>query len=131
MSIYDVLIIGGGPGGLTAGIYASRAQLKVAMLEKLMPGGQVAGTDFVENYPGFEEGISGFDLVQKMEKQAKRFGLEVLSGTVDSLDLYADPKKVVASGVEYTAKTIIIATGTEPRLMNIPGEKEFKGRGVS
>lgn len=131
MDVYDVLIIGGGPGGLTAGIYASRAQLKVAMIEKLMPGGQVAGTDFVENYPGFDEGVSGFDLVQKIEKQAKRFGLEILSGTVESFDFNSNPKKVVASGVEYWAKSIIIATGTEPRLMNVPGEKEFKGRGVS
>lgn len=131
MDVFDVLIIGGGPGGLTAGIYAGRSQLKVAMLEKMMPGGQVASTDLIENYPGFEDGVGGFDLVQKMEKQARKFGLQILNGTVDSLDLNANPKKVVASGVEYLAKTIIIATGTQARLLNIPGEKEFKGRGVS
>ncbi len=131
MEVFDVLIIGGGPGGLTAGIYAGRSQLKVAMLEKMMPGGQVMSTDLIENYPGFDEGVGGFDLVQKIEKQAKKFGLEILNGTVESLDLDANPKKVIASGSEYFAKTIIIATGTQARLMNIPGEKEFKGRGVS
>ena len=131
MSVYDVMIIGGGPGGLTAGIYAGRAQLKVGMLERLMPGGQVASTDWVENYPGFEEGISGIDLMQKVEKQARRFGLEILSGTIEDVDFDVNPKKIVASGNEYLAKTVIMATGTDPKLLNIPGEKEFKGRGVS
>lgn len=131
MSVYDVLIIGGGPGGLTAGIYAGRAQLKVGMIERLMPGGQVATTDWVENYPGFEEGISGIDLMQKVEKQARRFGLEILSGTIEEVDFDANPKKIVASGNDYLAKVIIIATGTDPKLLNIPGEKEFKGKGVS
>ncbi len=131
MSTYDVLIVGGGPAGLTAGLYAGRAQLKVGMIERLMPGGQVASTDWVENYPGFEEGISGIDLMQKMEKQAKRFNLEIMSGTVEEVDFQQNPKKVVASGTEYLAKTVIIATGTDPKLLNVPGEKEFKGRGVS
>ena len=131
MSTYDVLIVGGGPAGLTAGIYAGRAELKVGMIERLMPGGQVASTDWVENYPGFEEGISGIDLMQKMEKQAKRFNLEIMSGAVEEVDFQKNPKKVVASGTEYLAKTVIIATGTDPKLLNIPGEKEFKGRGVS
>jgi len=131
MSTYDVLIVGGGPAGLTAGIYAGRAQLKVGMIERLMPGGQVASTDWVENYPGFQEGISGIDLMQKMEKQAKRFNLEIMSGTVEEVDFQQNPKKVVASGTEYLAKTVIIATGTDPKLLNVSGEKEFKGRGVS
>ena len=131
MSTYDVLIVGGGPAGLTAGLYAGRAQLKVGMIERLMPGGQVASTDWVENYPGFEEGISGIDLMQKMEKQAKRFDLEIMSGSVEEVDFQQNPKKVVASGTEYLAKTVIIATGTDPKLLNVPGEKEFKGRGVS
>ena len=131
MSVYDVLIIGGGPGGLTAGIYAGRAQLKVGMLERLMPGGQVASTDRIENYPGFEDGIGGMELMQKMEKQARKFGLEVLSGKVSDIQLDSDPKKVIADGTEYLAKTVIIATGTDPKLLNVPGEAEFKGRGVS
>ncbi len=131
MSVYDVLIIGGGPGGLTAGIYAGRAQLKVGMLERLMPGGQVASTDRIENYPGFEDGIGGMELMQKMEKQARKFGLEVLSGKVSDVQLDSNPKKVVADGVEYFAKTVIIATGTDPKLLNVPGEAKFKGRGVS
>ena len=131
MSEYDVLIIGGGPGGLTAGIYTGRAQLKVGLIDRLMPGGQVATTDWVENYPGFEDGISGFDLMQKMEKQARRFNLEILTGTIENIDFTTHPKMIVAGGKEYSAKTIIIATGTDPKLLNVPGEMEFKGRGVS
>ena len=131
MEIYDVLIIGGGPGGLTTGIYSCRAQLKTAMIEKMMPGGQVISTDFIENYPGFEEGVGGIDLMQRMEKQARRFGLEILTGTVEDIDLESNPKKVTASGKEYHAKSIVIATGTTPKLLGIPGEKELKGRGVS
>ncbi len=131
MSAYDVLIIGGGPGGLTTGMYAGRAQLKVAMFERLMPGGQVASTEWVENYPGFEEGIGGVDLMQRMEKQARKFELEILSGAVEEVQLDLSPKKVVSNGIEYFAKTVVIATGTDPKLLNVPGEKEFKGRGVS
>jgi thioredoxin reductase (NADPH) len=131
MSVYDMLIIGGGPAGLTAGIYAGRAQMKVAMFERLMPGGEVASTEWVENYPGFEEGVSGADLMQRMERQSRKFGLEIFSGEVDELDLSSSPKKVYVSGKEYFAHTIVFATGCHPKLLNIPGEKEFKGRGVS
>jgi len=131
MADYDILILGGGPAGLTAGIYAGRALLNVAMIEKLVPGGQVAQTDWVENYPGFENGIAGFDLVQNMEKQARKFGLKVLSGEVTDVDFTGSDKVVKAAGKEYSAKSIIIATGTEPRMLGIPGEKEFKGHGVS
>ncbi len=131
MDNYDLIIIGGGPAGLTAGIYASRAQLRVGMIERLMPGGQVASTEWVENYPGFENGISGFDLMQNMEKQARKFGLEIISGKVEDIYLNDSIKKIVANGTEYKTKTVVIATGSDPRLLNIPGEKEFKGRGVS
>lgn len=131
MSVYDVLIIGGGPGGLTAAIYAGRAELKVGMVERMMPGGQVATTDWIENYPGFDEGIGGMDLMQHMEKQARRFGLEIFTGMVDDMQLDSNFKKIIANGQEYVAKTVIIATGTDPKLLNIPGEKELKGRGVS
>jgi len=131
MAIYDVLILGGGPAGLTAGLYTSRALLKVAMIEKMMPGGQMMTTDWVDNYPGFENGISGFELSQQMEKQAKRFGMEMISGTVQEVDLEANPKVVKTATGEYYAKTVILSTGTEPRMLGVPGEKEFKGRGVS
>ena len=131
MSVYDVLIFGGGPAGLTSAIYTGRAQLKTLMIEKLMPGGQVATTDWVENYPGFEEGIAGWDLVQHMEKQARRFGLEVVSGTIDTVDLKSDMKRVRVGSSEYEGRAVIIATGMEPRLLGVPGEKTFKGKGVS
>lgn len=126
-----MIIIGGGPAGLTAGIYAGRSQSRVLMLERLMPGGQVASTDWIENYPGFEEGIGGIDLMQRMEKQARRFGLEIVSGDVSEADLESNPKRIRAGGTDYEAKTVIIASGTDPRLLNVPGEKEFKGKGVS
>jgi len=131
MKSYDILILGGGPAGITAGIYASRAQLKVGLLEKLMPGGQVAVTEWIENYPGFEEGVAGPELMQRMVKQAKRFGLEFLTGSVSDINLNGDTKKVTTKQEEYQAKTIIIATGTDPKLLNVPGEDRFKGRGVS
>ncbi|RKY75683.1 thioredoxin-disulfide reductase [candidate division KSB1 bacterium] len=131
MTDYDLLILGGGPAGLTAGIYAGRALLKVAMLEKLVPGGQVAQTDWIENYPGFEDGVAGFDLVQKMDKQARRFGLEVMSAEVTDVDFSGAVKKVITGTKEYTAKAVIVTTGTDPKLLGIPGEKEFKGKGVS
>ena len=107
MAVYDVLIIGGGPAGLTAGIYAARADLKAAMLERLMPGGQVATTDWVENYPGFEEGVSGADLTQKMDKQARRFGLEIISAMVEKTELKKDPKIVVRTNAKMKIATII------------------------
>ncbi len=131
MAVYDILIIGGGPAGLTSAIYGGRAQLKVGMIERLMPGGQVMSTDWVENYPGFEDGISGIDLAQKMEKQAMKFGLEVISGAVEDIQLKTNPKKMTVSGKDLLAKTIIVATGSDPKLLNIPGEKELKGKGVS
>ncbi|HHS12732.1 MAG TPA: thioredoxin-disulfide reductase [bacterium] len=131
MSVYDVLIVGGGPAGLTAGLYAARADLKTAMLERLMPGGQVAATDWVENYPGFVEGISGADLTQKMEKQARRFGLEIISVMIDKADLHKNPKIIHAGENKYEGRTVIFATGNDPKLLDVPGEKEFKGRGVS
>lgn len=130
-NIYDMLIVGGGPAGLTAAIYAGRARMKVAMLERMMVGGEVAGTEWVENYPGFEDGIAGPELMQRMEKQARKFGLEILNGQVDSIDLISDPKCVKVQDQEYYAKSVVFATGTDPKLLGIPGETEFKGRGVS
>jgi len=131
MSVYDVLIIGGGPAGITAGLYAGRAELKVGMLERLMPGGEVASTEWVENYPGFDEGIAGAELMTRMEKQAKKFNLEILSGAVDDIELEGKIKTVHSGNQTFQAKTIIIATGSDPRKLGAPGEKELKGRGVS
>ncbi|MBW2094022.1 MAG: thioredoxin-disulfide reductase [Deltaproteobacteria bacterium] len=128
---YDLVIIGGGPAGLTAGLYAARARLHVVLLEKLMPGGQVATTDWIENYPGFPEGLSGADLVMKMTEQAKRFDLPIESREVQSLDLSQPIKKINLGDSSITTKTIIIATGASPRKLGVPGEDLFYGKGVS
>jgi thioredoxin reductase (NADPH) len=129
---YDVVIIGGGPAGLTAGLYTSRARLKSLLIEKGLPGGLVTTTEWVENYPGFEEGIMGVELAQKMEKQAVKFGLEIIQGTVIDISSNKKIKELSLEGdLHYEAKTIILATGAHPRLLKIEGEDEFRGRGVS
>ncbi|MCK4427956.1 MAG: thioredoxin-disulfide reductase [candidate division Zixibacteria bacterium] len=129
---YDLIIIGGGPAGLTAGIYATRGKLDTLLLEKLTPGGTPATTDWVENYPGFPEGITGADLMKKIEEQAKKFGLKITpTEEVISVDFKNKIKTIKVEGVEYETKTVIIATGTEPKKLNIPGEDRFRGRGVS
>jgi thioredoxin reductase (NADPH) len=130
--IYDVIIIGGGPAGLTAGLYTSRARLKSLLIEKGLPGGLVTTTEWVENYPGFEEGILGAELAQKMEKQAVKFGLEIIQGTVANIVLDGKIKKIILEeGSHYEAKSVILATGAHPRLLKIEGEDEFRGKGVS
>jgi len=130
--IYDVVIIGGGPAGLTAGLYTARARLKSLLIEKGLPGGLVTTTEWVENYPGFEEGIMGVELAQKMEKQAVKFGLEIIQGTVMDISSSKKIKGISLEGdLHYEAKTIILATGAHPRLLKIEGEDEFRGRGVS
>ncbi len=131
--VFDVVIVGAGPAGLTAAIYASRGRLKTAVLERNMAGGQIALTDLVENYPGFPEGISGFDLSQKMKEQAEKFGAEMreIEGVSE---LRADPQGgyvVVTDREELRARAVILAPGVEPRRSGIPGEAEFIGRGVS
>ena len=129
---YDVVIIGGGPAGLTAGLYTSRARLKSLLIEKGLPGGLVTTTEWVENYPGFEEGIMGVELAQKMEKQAVRFGLEIIQGTVNGIVLNNNIKKIILEdNQQYEAKGIILATGAHPRPLRIEGEDQFRGRGVS
>jgi thioredoxin reductase (NADPH) len=128
---YDLVIIGGGPAGLTAGLYAARARLKVILVEKVVPGGQVLTTDWIENYPGFPEGISGPDLIQKMTEQVKKFDLNIESNEVISLDLSDPVKKIKLSDRTITSHTIIIATGASPRKLGIPGEDIFFGRGLS
>jgi thioredoxin reductase (NADPH) len=128
---YDLVIIGGGPAGLTAGIYASRARLNVLLVEKVAPGGQVLVSDWIENYPGFPEGTSGYDLVNKMVEQAKQFGLTIESGQVLSLDPSETIKKVELNDKTITTLSIIIATGASPRKLGVPGEDMFIGKGVS
>jgi thioredoxin reductase (NADPH) len=128
---YDIVIVGGGPGGLTAGMYAARANRKTVLLEKFMPGGQIANTEDVEDYPGFEH-ISGADLAMKMTEHAKKFGLEIVSDEVT--EVYSDGENrlaACASGDIYRARAIILSPGGSPVKINVPGEKEFIGKGVS
>ena len=127
----DVVIVGGGPAGLTAGLYASRALMKTRMVEKLSPGGQVLTTDWVDNYPGFPEGVSGFDLIDQMRQQAERFGLEIVSGEVVSLEQDGDYFRVNLAEGAVLCRALIIASGAQPHKLGIPGELELTGRGVS
>ena len=128
----DVLIIGGGPAGLAAALYAGRAQLKGLLLEKLSPGGQVLVTDFVENYPGFPDGITGFELVDKMAQQAKKFGIEIKNGEVSKIKTDGDGFVVILSnGERIETKTVIVATGATHRNLGVKGERELTGKGVS
>ena len=130
--IYDVVIVGGGPSGMSAAIYASRARLKTLLIEKAGCGGQIAITDHLENYPGFEEGINGFDLAMKMEKQARTFGCEIAYGEVSTIETEDAIKKVILSDKkEYFTKTIIIASGANFKKLAVEGEQEFIGKGVS
>lgn len=129
---YDIIIIGGGPGGLTAGLYGARANLKTVVLEKFLPGGQIANTEEVEDYPGFEH-ISGADLAMKMAEHAKKFGLEIISDEITVIHNDGDYRKVAigAGGDTYVGKTLIFCTGGSPVYLNVPGEEEFTGKGVS
>lgn len=129
---YDVVIIGAGPAGLTAGIYAGRAQLKTAVIERGVAGGQISQTDDVENYPGFPEGISGPELSVRFQQQAERFGAEVITDEVTGIEQRDGGGFVVhGQSADYTAGAVIVATGANPRLLGVPGEDELFGRGVS
>ena len=128
---YDVIIIGGGPAGLTAGLYTSRAGLRTLLVERLMPGGLAATTDMVENYPGFPEGIAGPELMQRFEEQAVRFGLEVRMGEVQAISVRGGERVVSVGDEELAAGALIIASGSSPRKLGVPGEDVFRGRGVS
>jgi thioredoxin reductase (NADPH) len=128
---YDLIIIGGGPAGLTAGIYAGRARLKTLLLEKLIHGGQMMTTDLIENYPGFPEGITGFELSDRMRKQAERFGLEIRSHEVLELKPGKPAHTVVLEEGRLTAGAIIIAAGARYRRLGVPGEDRLAGKGVS
>lgn len=128
---YDVIIIGGGPAALSAAIYTCRALLKTVILEKRYVGGQLLGTELIENYPGFPDVISGVDLTQRMEAQAKRFGLEIKYEEVSKLELIDGLKIVTTDTDKYASHMVILASGADPKKLGIPGEEEFYGRGVS
>ncbi len=129
-SLYDLIIIGGGPAGLTAAIYARRAALETLVLAGPLAGGQIANTERVENYPGFPDGISGADLALRLQEQARRFEAQIVAEAATAVDFSAAPFAVTARET-YRARAVIIATGAFPRRLGVPGEKEFFGRGVS
>lgn len=129
--IHDVVILGAGPAGLTAAIYAGRARLDTVVIDRGVPGGQVATTDMVENYPGFPNGVSGVELAGLMSEQAERFGARVEMLEVEGLSRDGDLWRVGTSEGPYLARAVIVATGTRPRELGVPGEKEFRGRGIS
>jgi thioredoxin reductase (NADPH) len=132
---YDVVIVGGGPAGLTAAIYTGRANLKTLVLEKGLPGGQIAQTEDVENYPGFPEPISGMELSQRMVQQAEKFGARIEMEEVEAIENQPSerehPFTVRGYGGTYRARSVILATGANPKRLNVPGEEHFWGKGVS
>jgi len=129
--MYDVIIIGGGPAGLTAGLYNARARLNALLLERLAPGGQVLTTDRVENYPGFPDGISGFELMDRMKTQAEKFGLKIQSDEVTSLELSGKHKAVLTGSGSLETKAIILCCGATWKKLGIEGEDQLMGKGVS
>lgn len=129
--IYDMIIIGGGPGGYTAALYGARAGLKVLVIEKLSAGGQMALSPMIDNYPGFDAGIDGFSLGEKMLTGAQRFGAESLLAEVTELLLNAPIKTVRTTEGDFEAPVVIIATGADPRNLGLPGEQALVGRGIS
>jgi thioredoxin reductase (NADPH) len=128
---YDVIIIGGGPAGLTAGIYASRARLKTLLIECFSVPCQVVTTDHIENYPGFPEGVNGFELIEKFKSQAQRFGTRFIVNEIEGVEEDKPGFKVHSCDKTYTARALIIASGSRPKKLDIPGEDKFKGKGVS
>ncbi|MBA3014879.1 MAG: thioredoxin-disulfide reductase [Desulfobulbaceae bacterium] len=130
--IHQLIIVGGGPGGLNAGIYASRARIDTVLLEKGAAGGQILVTDWIDNYPGFPEGVGGFDLAERMRAQAERFGLNIALKSAVSMNL-TDKVKIIQceDGTTLKAHAVIISTGARPNRLNAPGELELTGKGVS
>lgn len=129
--MYDVLIIGAGPAGMTAAIYAARAGHRTAIIEHGVPGGQAATTDMIENYPGFPQGISGPELMIKFFEQTQTFGVEMLYEQVQSMELTQEIKKVTTNMQTVEAKVVVIASGAKPKLLGVPKENQLRGKGVS
>jgi thioredoxin reductase (NADPH) len=129
--VYDLIVLGGGPAGLTAAIYAGRAALNTLVLIGPSPGGQASVTDMVENFPGFPEGIAGGELAQRMQRQAERFGAQVITDSATGVDFSAPPFTIHTHSQIYRGRTVILATGAVPRRLGVPGEAGFFGRGVS
>ena len=128
---HDLIIIGAGPAGLSAGLYAARDKQDVVLIEKLSPGGQVLSTDWVENYPGFPEGVSGFELMDAIRKQAERFDLKILSHEVQGVDFKKQVKHLSLASGSMDARSVIVTTGAQPRKLGIEGEELLTGKGVS
>lgn len=129
---HDIIIIGGGPAGLTAALYSGRARRRTLMLEKAAVGGQAATTDNIENYPGFPDGIGGFELTQLMRNQVEKFDVEIREITaVDAIEAEGGERLIMTEGETFRSRAVIIASGAEPRTLGIPGETELRGRGVS
>ena len=129
--VYDMIVVGGGPGGYTAALYAARAGLNVLVLEKLSAGGQMALTETIDNYPGFAQGVDGFTLAETMQQQAERFGARSEYAEVTALELTADPKVLQTSAGTFAARTVVLATGADPRPLGLPDEEALTGRGVA
>src|SRR5213082_2124552 len=127
----NVVIIGSGPAGLTAALYAARANLQPLVIEGLEAGGQLMLTTMVENFPGYRDGIMGPDLMAEMRAQTEKFGVDLVQGNVTSVDLCASPISIRMANREFTARTLIIATGASARLLGLPGERSLMGHGVS
>ncbi len=130
-NVYEVIIVGGGPAGLTAGLYTSRARLRSLLMEKALIGGQIANAEQVENFPGFPNGISGLELGELLQQQAARFGLETLFAEVCGLELQEDRKLVRTTEGDFTARALILAGGSSRQELGVTGEREFTGKGVS
>lgn len=129
--VYDLIVVGGGPGGYTAALYAARAGLDTLALEKLSAGGQMALTEEIDNYPGFEDGIDGFTLAEKMQRQAERFGAKSAYAQVERMDLAASPKVLETSEGTFYSRAVVLATGANPRALGLPDEAALTGRGVA
>ena len=129
--VHDMIVVGGGPGGYTAALYAARAGLDTLVLEKLSAGGQMALTEEIDNYPGYEDGIDGFTLAEKMQRQAERFGAQTAYAQVERMELTAAPKALETSEGTFYARTVVLATGANPRELGLAGEEALVGRGVA
>ena len=129
--VYDMIVIGGGPGGYTAAMYGARAGLDVLVLEKLSVGGQMALTTQIDNYPGFPDGIDGFELGERMQQQAERFGVQTEYAQVLAVQLETEPKHLITDSGDFWGRAVVIATGADPRKLNVPHETELTGKGVN